>query len=826
MHKKSFISSKLQIVKRIILIWFLGLATFPLFSQVLEPLGTGLPGRVVASYATDDEYFALYDDVSTSDTTDYVLARWNGAYWSYCPGLKTPAPIIPTEGNYNFHSIAYFNNTIYVGAYLANASKDAEIPVTHLYKWNANTQEWDPEVGVVDTRNNGIITMAVFDNKLIIAGKFQSTLNGKSVQNIASFDGTNWDYLGTSNLDQGADGIIRSLMVVGNRLYIGGDFTTFAGKQTGNIAYYTAANGGWGGIGSPFIGEILELASWSGSQIAALGKDSSGNKSVRVFNVNWSSKLDFTNFTSAEIKTIAGTKSYLLLGGTFVKDGNGSSLLRFENDNLAFTGNRLQGDFRLGQRGSGAFVWGDFNELNTDIRFFSSIISESGNLTGDLFYDFDGDCQRDEGEKGLPAEVLKLTNKTTGEYFFTVTDEFGHFTVGLPQGDYTIQHKNKRHFYHVCAGNYATQIRNGKYSYVSLGEYMDPQTKDIEVNVEPIYPDELKAGDTIQALVTVKNHGANTLNSATLLISHALPLADFYSEPAADNYDGIEATYSLVNLEPFEVRFILVRYKMPLSANSKDEYNIRVSTGSLITGQDETQEDNINVASLKIGKRGNGGVVEKNSVLGNEIDQKIATWKYTIDFKNTSSSKVNKVILVDTLAGDLPLQRVIVNSFYPQKAQFFIQQGRILVVNFDPANLKTYEASPSNAVGWVKYQVDLYQDLALQTKINNIAHIDFDSKWWGVSNDCWVTVVDKQSAVRKLKLQPLDVYPNPTGDFLNVEWDRTETGSEWIIINLQGQRLMEGKIHNSTGHLNISKLGSGLYFLQTPTTTTRFSVVK
>ncbi|MGC6414965.1 MAG: T9SS type A sorting domain-containing protein [Bacteroidia bacterium] len=801
-------------------------AFLPLFSQVLEPMGTGLPGRVVASYATTDEYFALYDDVATADTTDYVLARWNGAYWTYCPGLKTPEPIIPTEGNYNFHSIAYFNNTIYVGAYLANASKDAEIPVTHLYKWNASTQDWDPEVGVVDTRNNGIITMAVFDNKLIVAGKFQSTLNGKSVQNIASFDGTNWDYLGTSNLDQGADGIIRSLMVVGNRLYIGGDFTNFAGTQTGNIAYYTAANGGWGGIGSPFKGEILELASWSGTQIAALGKDSNGNKSVRVFNVNWSAELDFSDYTTAEIKTIAGTNSYLLLGGSFVKDGNGSSLLRFENNSLAFTGNRLQGDFRLGQRGSGAFVWGDFNELNTDIKYFSSIISESGNLTGDLFYDFDGDCQRDEGEKGLPAEVLKLTNKSTGEYFFTVTDELGHFTVGLPQGDYSIQHKNKRHFYHVCAGNYATQIRNGKYSYVSLGEYMDPQTIDVEVNVEPIYPDELKAGDTIQALVTVKNHGASILNSATLLVSHALPLADFYSEPAADNYDGIEATFSLVDLEPFEVRHILVRYKMPLSASESDEYEIKVTTGSLITSKDEIQSDNVKTALLKIGKRGNGGVVEKTSVLGNEIDQKVATWNYTIDFKNTGSSAVNKVILVDTLAGDLPLQRVLVNSFYPQEAQFFIQQGRILVVNFDPANLKTYEASPSNAVGWVKYQVDLYQDLELQTKINNVAHVDFDSKWWGVSNDCWVTVVDKQSSIKNINLKSLNIYPNPADDYLNIEWYNSDKGSKWSIVNIHGQQIMNGKIENTEGQINIAQLAAGLYILKTPTSTTRFSVVK
>ena len=262
---------------------FLGLMSVLLVNfagaQVLQPLGTGLPGKVVASYSTDTEIFALYEDVETPKLNDYTLARWNGVFWQLYPGLETPEPVEVTEGVYNFHSIVLYKNTIYVGAYIANASKDAEVPVTHLYKWSESKQSWVPEIGVVDTRNNGIVTMSVFDDKLMIAGEFESTVAGKNIQNIAVFDGNQWDYMGTSDMVQGANGLIRTLQPLGNRLYMAGDFTTFAGVSTGNIAYYTAANGGWGGIGSPFTGEIIDMATYNGT-LAVLGTQSNGDREV------------------------------------------------------------------------------------------------------------------------------------------------------------------------------------------------------------------------------------------------------------------------------------------------------------------------------------------------------------------------------------------------------------------------------------------------------------------------------------------------------------------------------------------------------------------
>ena len=56
-------------------------------AQVLQPLGSGLPARVVASYAAGNEYLALFEETSTAEINDFTMARWNGVSWSYYPGL-------------------------------------------------------------------------------------------------------------------------------------------------------------------------------------------------------------------------------------------------------------------------------------------------------------------------------------------------------------------------------------------------------------------------------------------------------------------------------------------------------------------------------------------------------------------------------------------------------------------------------------------------------------------------------------------------------------------------------------------------------------------
>ncbi len=820
------ISRKLQVVRNVLRFLVLLFVVKTTNAQVLKPLGTGLPSRVVASFATTTEYFALFEDLTTPIPNDYTLGRWNGVMWKYYPGLTTPSPILGTMGSYNFHSVAFYNNTMYVAAYIANASKDAEIPVSHLYTWSEKDKEWQPEVGVVDTKNDGIVAMTVFDNKLIVAGRFNNTVNGKTVNNIASFDGTSWNYLGSSDLSQGADGLINALQVVGNRLYIAGDFQNFAGSYTGNIAYFTAANGGWGGIGSPFAGEITALAYFD-NQLAALGKDSWNRSEVRTFKSGWSKPISFDSFSTAQVNTIAGTPNYLLLGGDFLKDGNASSLLKFENAQLTFTGNRLQGLFTLGQRGNGAFVWGNFVEQNTDVRFFSSIESEAGNLYGALFYDLNSNCVKEASETGIPNAVIRLTNKSTKQNFFAVTDLEGHFSATLPEGDYSISHTPNRHMYTVCASNYATTIRAGKYSSVYLGEFMNPTTKDLDVSIKPIYGPELNAGDEIKILLTVTNRGASKLNGPTIHVNHSPELLKFSSIPLADNYEGTEATFSLVDLMPFETRHVEMNFRVPLDATENSVYPISVKTGSLFAQNDIFKSDNFDTVKLTLAKRSNGsGAVEKISSNGEKIDYKNTSWKYTVNFKNTGNSFVTKAVMVDTLSELLPLQQVLLKSFYPTKATYSIQQGRILVVNFDPANLTTVESNPKNSGGWVEYQVDLYEKLPLNTVIPNTAMVSFDSKWEAYSNECAVTMVDLTANVKTLQKGILSVHPNPVRGLLNVKWLPKEIGSRYQLFNSIGEVVLQGQIESASMAVDMSALTSGIYVLNTASSNTKIQVIR
>ncbi len=797
-------------------------------SQVLNPLGSGLPFPVVASYATEKEYFALYEDLSTSVSDDYTMARWNGVYWKYYPGLMVPAGVESTQGKYNFHSIAFYNNQVYVGGYITEAMQDADFPMAHLYKWNETTREWEAAAGVIETKNDGISCMTVFDGRLIVAGKFYSSVDGNWMENIAAYDGSKWRYLGMNETKQGANGFIRNLLVAGNRLYIAGDFSRFAGDNTGNIAYYTAANGGWGGIGSPFKGPVSEIASFDGN-IAALGTDSLGKSEVRLFKGTWSKLPTFDSFSIADIKTIAGINQQLLLGGTFVKNNNGTSLLHYNpaSASYAFTGNRFQGQFKLGQRGSGAFVWGDYRELNTDIRYFSSIEFAYGNLYGDLFFDKNANCKKDPDEIGLPSNILRVVNKANSLSYFVVTDAFGHFSIGLPEGDYTIQNTSKRHMYTVCAGNYSTSIRNGKYSSVSLGEYMNPITKDLEVKLRPVYPAELNAGDTLMTVLMVTNHGATTLNGTTVHVSHALPLANFHSIPEADNYNGIEATFALLDLKPFETRTIQLFTKIPFNAKSTDNYGLTVKTGSLFAQNDAYQTDNIDSVKLSIGKRGfANGSVSKISDFGSKIDYRTTSWVYTVDFRNIGSDAVTRAVMVDTLDTKLPLQRVLLKSFYPNKATYSIQQGKILVVNFNPANLKTYESSPAQSSGWVQYQIDLYDKLSVSTVIDNTAIVDFDSKWMGRSDNCAVKIIDAKVGVNAFSPISLNLFPNPNNGNFQVEWLKDEQGLKWTLCGAAGNEVENGIINGTHSILDIQSVKSGIYFLKTPSSLTKLVILQ
>lgn len=86
---------------------------------------------------------------------------------------------------------------------------------------------WAPlEAGI----DNAVISLAIYDNKLIAEGYF-STAEGVIVQNIAAWNGSTWSSLGT-----GMDNTVRAFTVYNNKLIAAGSFTTAGDVSANRIA--------------------------------------------------------------------------------------------------------------------------------------------------------------------------------------------------------------------------------------------------------------------------------------------------------------------------------------------------------------------------------------------------------------------------------------------------------------------------------------------------------------------------------------------------------------------------------------------------------------
>jgi hypothetical protein len=811
---------KLQTMRGVI--WLLMLSAVGLCkAQVLEPLGNGLPSKVVAAYAVGQDYLALFSEESTPDTSDYVVARWNGAYWSYYPGLYKPEAVKTVDGQYNFNSLVLYRDTMYVGAYISNAKRDADVAVSHLYKWNG--ERWITDNSVVKSKNDGIVAMTVFDNKLVVAGKFLDALNGTLVNNIATYDGQTgqWGFLGSSNTTQGSDGAINALQAMGNRLYIAGDFQNFAGTFTGNIAYYTASNNTWGGIGSPFKQRVDQLAVYN-SKLAALGYNA-GILELREFSGNWTPAINLDTMDRAIVRTIAGSGNSLFIGGDFLRNGNGSSVLRFENDRLSLTGNRISGAFYLGQRGSEAFIWGNFTEQNTGLKRICKIENYSGNIAGTIFFDKNQNCIQDAGDVPLPMTMVRFTSMKTGKIWFASSDAKGKFAAALPQDDYNMQVFAGRHWQNSCQGNTASSVKNGEYSMVSLGQYIAPNINDIEIQTGMLVPGSIRPGDEIQAVISIKNTGSALVNGPTLHLSHDPRLLQFKADSIPDNYSNSEAIWSITNFEPGAVKTFLVSWIMPLSAKQDDVFPVRVKSGSAFVLNDAYQSDNFDTLDLKLMDNGSGAV-SKTSLKGDDVDYRVRELTYHVNFTNTGKSLVKRLVMLDTVDVNLPLSRVVITNLYPTDAVVRTEKGNILVVEFPNANLAALESNASLASGFITYRIELTNDLKAGQYVYNRANGDFDSKWKASSNMVVVQALNPSASLPAVRASFGSLWPNPAGKTLSVALN-TECNGEIAIYGLTGICLYKKSLSGNSITLDVADLPNGIYCLKTPLGQALFQVM-
>lgn len=759
MTQKTYILAKLQMMlfRWVGIMLFCGICSLSaLNGQVLQPTQDGIGGKVVASSGLDGHYYVLYQTSNTGFRDTFTVGHWNGVYWEYMPHLTAPEGFDGSGGaRYVFTSVMPYQGYIYVGGFLENSAFGSTDQLNHIQRWNGTA--WEQLSNAVQSKNFGVKSLAIYDDKLIVAGQFASTLSGNLAENIATFDGGQWNYLGIDNSQQGTNGPISCVMVHENRLYVAGAFTRFAGKLTGNIAFYSKANGEWGGIGSPMDQSVYQLA-YFGDTLAALGQTGANEIQVRLFNGSqWSQPISFAGFTQANPTSITALPYTLLIGGEFKFGNDFSSLLSWRKGLLSFSGNRINGNFKLQQSEQYAFISGDFTEQNSGISKFAPLISPYGVVSGTLYFDADQSCSQENGETGLGKRLIKFTDER-GKGTWASTDGIGHFVAALPAGRYSIQVMNERHWINVCQGNYAVNVRDGEYSFVNLARYIAPNIQDAGLQINPLTGVVVESGDRIKMRVQVKNMGSSTLSGQTIHFKHHPSFGNFASQPLPDNYTSPEATYTLKDLKPGEELWIDVYLDAPDGVADGTPFGFSLRSGSLFTGKDPFPADNTDSFKLVLGRRSGTGNT-KECLDGSRLRNDDKDIGFNIRFRNNGLESIKRVVIVDTLDADLPMDFVSIDGCSHQW-KFYIASGNAMVIDIENANLAGNEKDPLNSQGYLKYTTHLWTPLAIGTQVTNTAYITYDQIKTEKTNTVQTISFDVLKASYP-EMTSVVVYPNP-----------------------------------------------------------------
>ncbi|MEM9836677.1 MAG: T9SS type A sorting domain-containing protein, partial [Bacteroidota bacterium] len=208
-----------------------------------------------------------------------------------------------------------------------------------------------------------------------------------------------------------------------------------------------------------------------------------------------------------------------------------------------------------------------------------------------------------------------------------------------------------------------------------------------------------------------------------------------------------------------------------------------------------------------------GGVGPDNWVLPN---QKL---DYKIRFQNTGTDTAFTVVLLDTLDTEVLAASTLHASIASHPYTFTLKQDSILEVRFENILLPDSTTNEPASNGFIHFTIDQQPDLADGTLIQNRAGIYFDFNAPIITEYSMLTVQRELLVSKVASLvpgsKPVTVYPSPTRDYLNFEWE--QAGAETLLVKVYdifGRAVLQDRLNSSEQRLDLATLQRGRYVYQ------------
>ncbi|MBI2927215.1 MAG: Ig-like domain-containing protein, partial [Verrucomicrobia bacterium] len=241
------------------------------------------------------------------------VAKWDGASWK----------VLGSGVNGTVRTLWVRGNEVYAGGSFTTAGA---VSVMNLARWHDDVQSWVSLGEGTDNGVNGnIFGLAGTSSALYVAGIFSTAQGGAAARNFARFTFSRWEALGNGLAAGTVGGSIQAIAASETAVYVGGSFEFAGGRSLANIAQWDGT--AWLGLGSGVNGPVAALALNPNGEVFAGGDftQAGGGGASRLAKWDGSRWAALGLGLDGPVHALAMHGSDLYVGGEFARAGGFSA---------------------------------------------------------------------------------------------------------------------------------------------------------------------------------------------------------------------------------------------------------------------------------------------------------------------------------------------------------------------------------------------------------------------------------------------------------------------------------------------------------------------
>ena len=416
----------------------------------------------------------------------------------------------------------------------------------------------------------------------------------------------------------------------------------------------------------------------------------------------------------------------------------------------------------------------------------------------------------------LKFNATNINGDLTGVY---ISNNSGQYAIPLQEGLHTITSifENSDYF-SISPTSLVVDFPSDASPYMQdFCITPNGEIDDLEIVIIPL--EVARPGFDTDYKIIYKNKGTTTLSGTLELVyNENTDLIDFVSAtPNIDSDIANVLTWSYTDLQPFEIREILVTFNLntptetpPL--NGGDPLGLVANIYPLTT--DETPLDNnFQLKQIVVNSYDPN---DKTCLQGETITpEQVGKYvHYMIRFENTGTASAVNVVIKD----EIDLRKFDVSTLIPLHASHDfvtnIKDDNIVEFIFEDIYLPFEDATND---GYVFFKIKTLETLVLGDSFANDAEIYFDYNAPIITNNEETTIGENLSVEETSIQNIVALYPNPINNVLNIKSKNTlETVS---IYDVNGRQLQSISFTGNKldTEINTSALSQGIYFVKIKT---------